>query len=69
MSFTTRRISRRLRFCSCGLSIDPGEPYLSHVAPPYDDATYSDRWERIDECPECAERYGRGHLINPPETP
>ena len=63
-TFTTRRKARKLRFCQCGLSIDPGTYYLVHTAPPGHEATGSDRWERINECPECAERMGRSHLLN-----
>ena len=52
--------------------IQPGDVYLEHTTfPGLDDmgyATAAGRPIRSAECADCAQRYGRGHLLNPPPT-
>ena len=60
MSFvrTTRRLARKPHICTGGHLIAAGERYLEHVAAPGGELGYL-TWQRIAECRECAERYGR----------
>ena len=50
----------------CCRVIKPGELYVEHTEFPGGESGYADTAGhpvRMAECRECAERYGRGHLI------
>lgn len=65
---TTLRTARKARNCdSCLHRIRPGDLYLEHVASPDHDDLGNTRWRRSPECEDCAERYGRGHLLVKPK--
>ena len=67
---TTSRVRRaRKRRIACGgycPAIQPGELYIEHTQLPGADADYAKAAGhpvRMAECRSCAERYGRGSLI------
>lgn len=57
--WTTLRKARKLWRCGCGSAIYPGDRYLEHVATPNHDIHSNPHWWKIQECVECATRYGR----------
>lgn len=73
-----RKARKNHRCDSCGSSIKAGEAYLTHTALAgddyYDDARDRDTFKpancpiRINECAECATRYGRADLLTEPTT-
>lgn len=70
MSNATSRVKRaRKTHVACGgycKPIHPGDLYVEHTAFPGGDSGYADgagHPVRMAECRSCAERYGRGHLI------
>ena len=56
---TVEREARTRHFCDCGIVIEPGDYYLDHVASPHHGDLANEKWWRIRECRDCAERYGR----------
>ena len=65
---TRRRVARKAHACGWGTcrTIQPGEVYLEHVEYPGGEAGYADAAGhpvRLAECPDCANRYGRGELL------
>ena len=68
MSFTRSRVrrARKARPSCCG-PIQPGDLYVEHTEFPGGESGYADAAGcpvRMSECRKCAERYGRGPLIN-----
>lgn len=62
---TTRRLAQKAKPCdNCGCSITPGEHYLVHVASPNHEDLGNDHWWPMNECCDCARRYGRGALVD-----
>jgi len=56
--------SRKARRCdSCRGSISAGQHYIESVISPGHGDVGNETWWRAAECRECAERYGRGHLL------
>lgn len=64
MTRNTARVARRSHRCRCGHSIVPGELYVSSVASPNHGEIGNVGWWREAECSSCAERYGRGWLLD-----
>lgn len=63
---TTVRTARQFHWCGgwrYGHQIKPGERYIEHVISPDHEDIGNTGWSRAPECAECAERYGRGHLL------
>lgn len=73
---STRAVARRARkqhrcLGGYGRVIKPGEIYIQHTEFPGGDAEYATSAGhpvRLEECRDCAEQYGRGHLIAERET-
>ena len=67
---TVRRVARRGRAASCGHAVPAGAVYLVHTAfPGGDDAGYASTAGhpvQLDECGDCATRYGRADLLVAP---
>lgn len=67
-----RRVARkthRARCCSPAPVIRPGDVYLEHKEFPGGDTGYADTAGHpvvLRECANCARRYGRAHLLDPP---
>jgi hypothetical protein len=69
MSTSRVRRARKSRHCGSdyiGPQIKPGDLYIEHTEFPGGESGYADAAGhpvRMAECRDCAERYGRGHLI------
>ena len=69
MTTTRSRVRRARKTHRCGCAngpIHPGQFYIEHTQLPGADADYANAAGhpvRMAECRDCAERYGRGHLI------
>ena len=61
--FTKVRTARLTHPCECGKAIRPGDRYIVHKAPPGSDDVDNETWWTVNECAECATRYGRGDLV------
>ncbi len=62
----TVRTARKPRRCGYGSGSHPiqaGERYIEHVISPMHGYIDNPGWDRLSECQECAERYGRGGLF------
>ena len=55
----TERTARIWRRCGCGNSIAPGDRYVESWASPDHEDLGNQHWWRLDECSDCATRYGR----------
>lgn len=64
---TVARVARKSHRCGwTSHPIKPGDVYLMHTQFPGGDGMYADAAGHpveMPECAACAERYGRGHLI------
>lgn len=59
MRVTKRTARKRHRCPCCGYAIYPGQSYFEHVASPWHGDLGNDQWWRLQECLQCAIRYGR----------
>lgn len=59
MIFSKVRRARKLWRCGCGGVIFPGSKYLEQIATPSHEDLGNTHWWKIQECIECATRYGR----------
>lgn len=69
MSTTTvRRVARKPHLACGGYCppIQPGDVYLEHKVFPGDDVMEVPHPIRLMECADCARRYGRAELLDPP---